>query len=86
LNNNLDINNSEDTIDFSYYISVIIKHLWILILFIFMGLVIATAVNVLTQPVYKATVLMMIDRETAGRIDTTSFGSWASDEDYYRTQ
>lgn len=86
MNTNLDVNNSEDTIDFSYYISVIFKHLWILILFVFIGVVIATAVNVLTQPVYKATVLMMIDRETAGRIDTTSFGSWASDEDYYRTQ
>ena len=86
MNNNLDINNSEDTIDFSYYISVIFKHLWILILFIFIGVSIATAVNVFTQPVYKATVLMMIDRETAGRIDTTTFGSWASDEDYYRTQ
>lgn len=86
MNNNLDINNNEETIDFSYYISVIFKHLWILILFIFIGVSIATAVNVFTQPVYKATVLMMIDRETAGRIDTTTFGSWASDEDYYRTQ
>jgi len=86
LNNNLDINSSEDSIDFSYYISVIVKHLWILIMFIFIGVVIATAVNVFTQPVYKASVLMMIDRETAGRIDTTTFGSWASDEDYYRTQ
>jgi len=86
LNNNLDITNNEDTIDFSYYISVIFKHLWILIMFIFIGVVIATAVNVFTQPVYKASVLMMIDRETAGRIDTTTFGSWASDEDYYRTQ
>lgn len=86
MNNNLDITNNEDTIDFSYYISVIFKHLWILIMFIFIGVVIATAVNVFTQPVYKASVLMMIDRETAGRIDTTTFGSWASDEDYYRTQ
>jgi len=86
LNNNLDITNNEDTIDFSYYISVIFKHLWILIMFVFIGVVIATAVNVFTQPVYKASVLMMIDRETAGRIDTTTFGSWASDEDYYRTQ
>ena len=86
MNNNLDITNNEDTIDFSYYISVIFKHLWILIMFVFIGVVIATAVNVFTQPVYKASVLMMIDRETAGRIDTTTFGSWASDEDYYRTQ
>ena len=86
MNNNLEVNSSEDTIDFSYYISVIIKHFWILVVFVFIGVAIATAVNVLTQPVYKASVLMMIDRETAGRIDTTSFGSWASDEDYYRTQ
>ena len=86
MNNNFDVNNSEDTIDFSYYVSIIVKHLWILIMFIFIGVVIATAVNVFTQPVYKASVLMMIDRETAGRIDTTTFGSWASDEDYYRTQ
>ena len=86
MNTNLEVNNTEDTIDLSYYISVIVKHLWILIVFVFIGVVIATSVNVFTQPVYKASVLMMIDRETAGRIDTTTFGSWASDEDYYRTQ
>ncbi|MBQ6224501.1 MAG: polysaccharide biosynthesis tyrosine autokinase, partial [Campylobacter sp.] len=50
------------------------------------GILGAVIVNILMQPRYKASVLMMIDRENSGRIDQTSFGSWTSDEDYYRTQ
>lgn len=76
----------EETIDFSFYIQAIFKH-WRLICFIsFFGLLGAILVNALMQPRYKATVLMMIDRENSGRIEQVSFGSWTSDEDYYRTQ
>ena len=76
----------EETIDFSFYFQTVIKH-WRLIVFImFLGLLGAILTNALMQPRYKATVLMMIDRENSGRIEQTPFGSWASDEDYYRTQ
>lgn len=76
----------EENIDLSFYFQALLKH-WRLICFItFFGLLGAILVNALMQPHYKATVLMMIDRENSGRIEQTSFGSWASDEDYYRTQ
>lgn len=76
----------EETIDFSFYFQAILKH-WRLIAFmLFLGLLGAVLVNSLMQPRYKATVLMMIDRENSGRIEQVSFGSWTSDEDYYRTQ
>ena len=79
-----DTNNDE--IDFSFYISVILKRIWLLIGLIFICVAGAVVVNMLMQPKYKSSVLMMIDREESGKIETTSFGSWASDEDYYRTQ
>ena len=79
-----DTNNDE--IDFSFYISVILKRIWLLIGLVFICVAGAVVVNMLMQPKYKSSVLMMIDREESGKIETTSFGSWASDEDYYRTQ
>lgn len=76
----------EETIDFSFYFQIILKH-WRLICFmLFFSLLGAILTNALMRPRYKATVLMMIDRENSGRIEQTPFGSWASDEDYYRTQ
>ena len=76
----------EENIDFSFYFQAVLKH-WRLICFMmFFGLLGAILVNALMQPRYKATVLMMIDRENSGRIEQMPFGSWASDEDYYRTQ
>ena len=79
-------NNQEETLDLSFYFEALLKH-WRLIAFIaFLGILGAVMVNMLMQPRYKASVLMMIDRENSGRIEQTSFGSWTSDEDYYRTQ
>ena len=86
MNSEFSNTNQEQEIDFSFYFSVILKRIWILAGFILAGFFAALAVNIFMQPVYKASVSMMIDREEAGKIETSSFGSWASDEDYYRTQ
>ena len=86
MNENFVNTNSNDEIDFTFYISVIFKRIWLLMGVIFICVAAAVAVNMLMQPKYKASVLMMIDREDSGKIETSSFGSWASDEDYYRTQ
>jgi len=76
----------EETLDFSFYFEALLKH-WRLIVFTaFLGILGAVMVNMLMQPRYKASVLMMIDRENSGKIEQVSFGSWTSDEDYYRTQ
>lgn len=86
MNENFVNDTKNDEIDFAFYISVILKRIWLLIGVIFISVAAAVAVNMLMQPKYKASVLMMIDREDSGKIETSSFGSWASDEDYYRTQ
>ena len=76
----------EETIDFSFYFQALLRH-WVLIVFMTaLGVAGAIFTNALMQPRYKATVLMMIDRENAGRIEQINFASWTSDEDYYRTQ
>lgn len=82
----MDNKNPQETIDFSFYFEAFLKH-WRLIAFIaFLGVLGAVLINMLMQPRYKASVLMMIDRENSGKIEQASFGSWTSDEDYYRTQ
>ena len=79
-------NTEQETIDLSFYLEAFLKH-WRLIIFMaFLGIIGAIVLNTLMQPRYKASVLMMIDRENSGRIEQVSFGSWTSDEDYYRTQ
>lgn len=79
-------NDKEEALDFSFYFESFLKH-WRLIVFTaFLGILGAVMVNMLMQPRYKASVLMMIDRENSGKIEQVSFGSWTSDEDYYRTQ
>ncbi len=79
------IHNSED-LDFSYYINIIFKRFWLIVAFIALGLVSAILINIFMRPAYKATVLMMINQEDAGKIDATPYGSFTSEEDYYRTQ
>ncbi len=86
MNENFVNDTKNDEIDFAFYISVILKRIWLLIGIVFISVAAAVAVNMLMQPKYKSSVLMMIDREDSGKIETSSFGSWASDEDYYRTQ
>lgn len=76
----------KETTDFSFYLQALLKHRRLICFMLFLGLLGAILANALMQPRYKATVLMMIDRENSGRIEQVSFGSWTSDEDYYRTQ
>ncbi len=79
-------NTEQETFDFSFYLEAFLKH-WRLITFMaFLGIIGAVVINMLMPPRYKASALMMIDRENSGRIEQLSFGSWTSDEDYYRTQ
>ncbi|WP_424244602.1 capsular exopolysaccharide synthesis family protein [Elusimicrobium posterum] len=77
---------SENEIDVSYYLGVVFKRFWLLCAFVGIGVTAAVSVNLLVRPSYEAVVLMMIDRENSGNIDNTTFNSWSSDEDYYRTQ
>ena len=62
INNN--INNNEE-IDFSYYLSVLLKHIWLILGFVVIGVAAAVCVNTFMQPQYKAITLLMIDRENA---------------------
>ncbi|MDR2191437.1 MAG: polysaccharide biosynthesis tyrosine autokinase [Endomicrobium sp.] len=74
-------------LDLFYYVNITLKRLWLVFFTVLACVLISLIVSFMTKPVYKASVLMMIDRENAARIDTqSSVTSWTSDEDYYRTQ
>ena len=77
---------TNEELDLSYCINLIFKRFWLLVAMVALGLVAAVLVNLLMRPAYKATALMMINKEDAGKIDATPYGSFASEEDYYRTQ
>ncbi len=77
--------NNED-LDFSWYIQVILKRFWLIAGFVIIGIVCAVLVNIFMRPMYKATALLMIEKEQAGKIDVSPIGSFSAEEDYYRTQ
>lgn len=79
-------NTTNEELDLSYCINLVFKRFWLLVAMVALGLVAAVLVNLLMRPAYKATALMMINQEDAGKIDVTPYGSFASEEDYYRTQ
>lgn len=79
-------NTTNEELDLSYCINLVFKRFWLLVAMVALGLVAAVLVNLLMRPAYKATALMMINQEDAGKIDSTPYGSFASEEDYYRTQ
>lgn len=79
-------NTTNKELDLSYCINLVFKRFWLLVAMVALGLVAAVLVNLLMRPAYKATALMMINKEDAGKIDATPYGSFASEEDYYRTQ
>ena len=79
-------NATNEELDFSYYLNIIFKRFWLIVGMVAVGLVAAVLVNIFMRPAYKATALMMINQEDAGKIDATPYGSFTSEEDYYRTQ
>lgn len=79
-------NTTNEELDVTYCLNLIFKRFWLLVAMVALGLVAAVLVNLLMRPAYKATALMMINKEDAGKIDSSPYGSFASEEDYYRTQ
>ena len=78
--------NNEEELDISSLISLVFKHFWLIVATALLGLLAAVLVNIFMRPVYEASALMMINQENAGKLDESAYGSFASMEDYYRTQ
>lgn len=78
------MNNEE--LDINSLLNLIFKHFWLIIATAMLGLLAAVLVNTFMRPVYEATALLMINQENAGKLDDSPYGSFASMEDYYRTQ
>ncbi len=77
---------NEEELDITDLVGMVLKRFWLIVATAFLGLVAAVLVNIFMRPVYEATVLMMINQENAGKLDDSTYGSFASMEDYYRTQ
>ncbi len=77
---------ANEELDLSEVIHVVFKRFWLISALAAVGVVIALLVNTFMRPAYKATALLMINQENAGKIETTPYGSFSAEEDYYRTQ
>ena len=77
---------NEEELDITALVGMVFKHFWLIVATAILGLLAAVLVNTFMRPVYESTVLMMINQENAGKLDDSPYGSFASMEDYYRTQ
>ncbi len=77
---------NDEELDITALVGMVFKHFWLIVATALLGLLAAILVNTFMRPVYEASALMMINQENAGKIDDSSYGSFASMEDYYRTQ
>ena len=81
------VNNApNEDIDLMYYVAIILKRIWLLIGAIVICVLAAVMVNMYMQPKYKSAALLLIDKESTGKIDSSTYGSWSSDREYYGTQ
>lgn len=79
-------NTTEEELDLTEILGIILKRFWLIAAFVLCGIIAAVCVNTLMRPMYEATALLMINKEDAGKLDASSYGSFMSEEDYYRTQ
>lgn len=77
---------TEKELDLTEIVGIVLKRFWLVVGFALCGLVAAVLVNTFMRPVYEATALLMINKEDAGKLDASPYGSFMSEEDYYRTQ
>ena len=78
--------NTTEELDLNEMVGIIFKRFWLIAGLVVFGLVGAVLVNTFMRPRYEATALLMINKEDAGKLDVTPYGSFVSEEDYYRTQ
>lgn len=77
---------ANEELDLSEIINIIFKRFWLIVGLVVLGLIGAVLANSFMRPMYEATALLMINQEDAGKIDSSRYGSFMSEEDYYRTQ
>ena len=77
---------NDEELDISSLINLVFKHFWLIVATAMFGLLAAILVNTFMRPVYESSALLMINQENAGKLDESAYGSFASMEDYYRTQ
>lgn len=77
---------NDEELDISALINLVFKHFWLIVATALFGLLAAILVNTFMRPVYESSALLMINQENAGKLDESTYGSFTSMEDYYRTQ
>lgn len=82
-------NINEETIEFYIFFRAVSKHILMIAMSVFIGFAVAFVANKVMPVKYKASVLMLIDRENTGKMEQFSLNNisaWYTNEEYYRTQ
>jgi polysaccharide biosynthesis transport protein len=77
----------EDALNLREYWAVIVKHRWLVLSCLLLALMIGTLVTFLKTPIYRATTVVQIDRETLKVVDFQDMNpNESSGADFYQTQ
>ena len=82
-------NINEETIEFYIFFRAVSKHILMIAVSVLIGFMVAFIANKVMPIKYKASVLMLIDRENTGKMEQFSLNNisaWYTNEEYYRTQ
>lgn len=78
--------NQSQELDFRELVQIVFKRFWLISILAAVGVIAALLVNTFMRPAYRATALLMINQENAGKIEAHPYASFTAEEDYYRTQ
>ena len=78
--------NQSQELDFRELVQIVFKRFWLISILAAVGVIAALLINTFMRPAYRATALLMINQENAGKIEAHPYASFTAEEDYYRTQ
>lgn len=80
-------NISEESFEIHYYVKLLIKNIWLIAGLTFIGLIGGVLTNIFMRPMYRATVMMLIEKQDIASIENiATSGLEYTDDDYYHSQ
>ncbi len=80
-------NISEESFEIHYYAKLLLKNAWLIAGLAFLGLIGGALTNIFMRPMYRATVMMLIEKQDIASIENLSTsGLEYTDDDYYHSQ
>lgn len=80
-------NISEESFEIRYYAKLLLKNAWLIAGLTFLGIIGGALTNIFMRPMYRATVMLLIEKQDIASIENlATSGLEYTDDDYYNSQ